>query len=89
MFFSAPKITPACLDTQDDSLWAAPAAASRAPRDYGIPISRIAVFLFVKVRYMATPPVPLKLRAADLKRPTKKSELMRAGIAMLNKLAEK
>ena len=31
----------------------------------------------------------LKLRAADLKRPTKKSELIRAGIAMLKKLADK
>ena len=31
----------------------------------------------------------LKLRAADLKRPTKKSELIRAGIAVLQKMTEK
>ena len=31
----------------------------------------------------------LKLRAADLKRPTKKSELIRAGIAVLKKMTEK
>ena len=31
----------------------------------------------------------LKLRAADLKRPTKKSELIRAGIAVLNGMSDK
>ena len=31
----------------------------------------------------------LKVRAADLKRPTKKSELIRAGIAVLKKLGDK
>ena len=31
----------------------------------------------------------LKLRAADLKRPTKKSELIRAGIAVLKKMGDK
>lgn len=31
----------------------------------------------------------LKLRAADLKRPTKKSELIRAGIAVLKAMSEK
>ena len=31
----------------------------------------------------------LKLRAADLKRPTKKSELIRAGIAVLKKMSDK
>jgi hypothetical protein len=31
----------------------------------------------------------LKLRAADLKRPTKKSELIRAGIAVLKKMNDK
>ena len=31
----------------------------------------------------------LKVRAADLKRPTKKSELIRAGIAVLKKLSDK
>lgn len=31
----------------------------------------------------------LKVRAADLKRPTKKSELIRAGIAVLKKMSDK
>jgi hypothetical protein len=31
----------------------------------------------------------LKVRAADLKRPTKKSELLRAGIAVLRKMSDK
>src|SRR5258706_4872137 len=31
----------------------------------------------------------LKVRATDLKRPTKKSELIRAGIAMLKKMSDK
>ena len=31
----------------------------------------------------------LKVRAADLKRPTKKSELIRAGIAVLKKMGDK
>jgi len=31
----------------------------------------------------------LKLRAANLKRPTKKSEVLRAGILALNKLGDK
>ncbi|HKX42205.1 MAG TPA: hypothetical protein VJO99_13690, partial [Burkholderiaceae bacterium] len=31
----------------------------------------------------------LKLRAANLKRPTKKSELLRAGVAVLNAMSDK
>jgi hypothetical protein len=44
-------------------------------------------FTIPKIEYVVLE--SLKLRAADLKRPTKKSELIRAGIAMLKKMTDK
>ena len=44
-------------------------------------------FTIPKIEYVVLE--SLKLRAADLKRPTKKSELIRAGIAVLKKMGDK
>jgi len=44
-------------------------------------------FTIPKVEYVVLE--NLKVRAADLKRPTKKSELLRAGIAVLRKMSDK
>jgi hypothetical protein len=72
---------------------AAPTAAkpvARKPAPVEVKVKHKLVrdsFTIPKAEYVALE--SLKLRAADLKRPTKKSELLRAGIAAMSKMNDK
>ena len=69
---------------------AAPKAPAPKPAPVEVKIKHKLVrdsFTIPKTEYVVLE--SLKQRAADLKRPTKKSELIRAGIAVLKKMSDK